>query len=78
MEPHLIVLLMKWREPRPDRPGITEVFLAALGVNGDRGFQCELGFGDGTTEAFQAASLYEAVEGAYWWAKAKYDSEGKT
>ncbi len=58
-------LLTKWREPKGDTPALTEVFLAALGVHGTSGFQCELGFGDNTTEAFQAETLEGAIHLAY-------------
>ena len=67
-------LLTRWRDPGVGRegPGITEVFLAALGVDGTRGFQCELGFGDTTTKSFQADTLDGAIEAAWGWALERY------
>ncbi len=70
MEAQLIDLLTRWREGKPwlgESPGITEVFLAALGTDGKAGFQCEIGFGDTTTKSFQAATLGEAIANAYAW-----------
>jgi hypothetical protein len=72
--PQLSWLLTRWREGHPEWnvPGITEVFLAALGTDGKAGFQCELGFGDGTTKSFQAGSLPEAITATFDWAKVAY------
>lgn len=50
------------------RPWITEVFLATLGCNGERGCQVEIGFGDTTTLAFQATTLADAIFAAERWA----------
>lgn len=66
-------MLTKWREGNLGKVGITEVFLAALGVDGKGGFQCELGFGDGTTKSFQSYTLCLAVEDAYIWALSAYE-----
>lgn len=65
-------LLTRWREPEGGRPGITEVFLAALGVDGKGGFQCELGFGDTTTKSYRGETLWRAVRGAWEWASVNY------
>lgn len=68
-------LLTRWREPFKGKPGVTEVFLAALGVHGKDGWQCELGFGDGTTRSFQSDAclgLDWAIEQAHTWAKEHY------
>lgn len=70
MDFRLHELLTHWREPQPDgRPGITEVFYGALGPDGDKGFQCEIGFGDMTTLSFQAPTLHEATVKAHQWAE---------
>lgn len=63
-------LLTSWRNEQPT--GITEVFLAALGPEGQSGFQCELGFGNGTTRSFQANTVELAVLAAYGWALLNY------
>jgi hypothetical protein len=65
-------LLTDWRAGKPGKPGITKVFLAALGTDGRDGFQCELGFGDGMMKMFQAQELSIAVNFAHEWAMENY------
>lgn len=69
----LLTLLTNWREPTPTLPSITEVFFAILEGDGMvKGFQCELGFGNGTTKSFQAATLTQCLYDAYVWALMTY------
>ena len=68
MESLLIQLLTRWREPTKDKPAITEIFLGALGIHGEKGFQCEIGFGDTSTISFQDDHLDRAVGKAFAWA----------
>jgi len=72
MEWRISELLTHWREGGDGKPGITEVFLAALGVDGRGGWQVELGFADTTTRSFQAAHLIVAVIEAHRWVEAHY------
>ncbi len=69
MYEQLLALLTSWREPTNGKPGITEVFFATLEGDGMvKGFQCELGFRDGTTKSFQSDTLMNALYEAFVWA----------
>ena len=67
MNVELKALLTCWRDGSESLPGITEVFLAALGIHGEAGFQCELGFGNGDTKSFQSDTLHGAIHRAFEW-----------
>lgn len=70
----LTELLTQYRDGiRGYSAGITEVFLAALGTDGTAGFQCELGFGNGTTCSFQGPTLGSAVSQAKDWVHGFYN-----
>ena len=72
MQQKFIELLTKWRKGSDAHAGITEVFLAALGTEGEAGFQVELGFGDTTTMSFQAKHLEDALYKAHNWAQCEF------